>query len=52
MTILEFGPSLVKDVSAEILEPLVHIFNLSLLSGSVPDKLNRANQGYTGIQQR
>jgi len=36
------GPSLIKDVSTVILDPLVHKFNLSLLSGCVPDKLNIA----------
>ena len=33
------GPSLIKDVSTVIIDPLVYIFNLSLLSGCVPDKL-------------
>jgi len=36
------GPSLIKDVSVVILDPLVHIFNLSLLNGCVPDKLKIA----------
>jgi len=36
------GPTLIKDVSVVILDPLVHIFNLSLLSGCVPDKLKIA----------
>ena len=35
--------SLIKDVSVVILDPLVHIFNLSLLNGCVPDKLKIAN---------
>ena len=34
--------SLIKDVSVVILDPLVHIFNLSLLNGCVPDKLKIA----------
>ena len=38
----EIGPALVKDVSAIICEPLVHIFNLSLSTGHVPDKLKVA----------
>lgn len=33
------GPRLIKEVSATIVDPLVHIFNLSLQSGCVPDKL-------------
>ena len=36
------GPSLIKDVSVLIVDPLVHIFNLSLLNGCVPDKLKIA----------
>ena len=36
------GPVLIKDVCTTILDPLVHIFNLSLLSGCVPDKLKVA----------
>ena len=36
------GPSLIEDVSIVILDPLFHIFNLSLLSGCVPDKLKIA----------
>jgi len=35
-------PSLIKDVSTEIIEPIVDIFNLSLLSGCVPGKLKIA----------
>ena len=34
------GPSLITDVSIVILDPIVHIFNLSLLDGCVSDKLN------------
>ena len=36
------GPTLIKDACITILDPLVHIFNLSLLSGCVPDKLKVA----------
>jgi len=36
------GPRLIKGVCTTILDPLVHIFNLSLLSGCVPHKLKVA----------
>jgi hypothetical protein len=38
----EIGPKLVKSIAPMILEPLVHIYNLSFLSGVVPDKLKVA----------
>ena len=36
------GPTLVKTVSAYICEPLLHIFNLSISNGIVPDQLKVA----------
>jgi len=36
------GPTLVKTVSAYICEPLLHIFNLSISNGIVPDQLKIA----------
>ena len=38
----EIGPKLVKLIAPMILEPLVHIYNLSFSSGVVPDKLKVA----------
>ena len=36
------GPKLIKDVSSIILDPLVHIFNMSSQNSCVPDKLKVA----------
>ena len=33
------GPKLTKYIAPAIMSPLVHIFNISLLNGTVPDKL-------------
>jgi len=33
------GPKLIKEVAEILIDPLVHIFNLSLATGVVPDKL-------------
>jgi len=37
-----FSPKLVKECTAELIEPLLHLYNLSLNSGVVPDKLKIA----------
>ena len=36
------GPKLIKEVTEILIDPLVHIFNLSLTTGVVPDKLKVA----------
>ena len=36
------GPKLIKEVAEILIDPLVHIFNLSLTTGVVPDKLKIA----------
>ena len=33
------GPKLIKYIAPAIMSPLVYIFNISLLNGTVPDKL-------------
>ena len=38
----QIGPSLVKEISSVICEPLLHVFNLSLNSGIVPSQLKIA----------
>jgi len=36
------GPKLIKEVAEILIDPLVHIFNLSLTTGGVPEKLKIA----------
>ena len=36
------GPGLIKEVIESIVDPLLYIFNLSMLDGIVPDKLKTA----------
>jgi len=36
------GPKLIKEVAEILIDPLVHIFHLSLTTGVVPDKLQIA----------
>jgi len=37
------GPKLLKEIATEIVEPLLYLFNLSLLTGLVPDSLKIAS---------
>jgi len=37
-----FGPKLIKEIAPLIFQPVLHLFNLSLSTGSFPDKLELA----------
>jgi len=38
----DISPKIVKEISIDISCPLAHIFNLSFISGTVPDSLELA----------